>query len=284
MLLKIVTDKTVLDGPFADAMARAWNSDPDTVFRPVSRNCYLVEFVSVEELERASVGGPWTYRGDLVALRQVSSNKDMRAELITTGDLWVQFFNLPVNALTGEGGNILGRLLGEPLTPPTQGFVNGRRFIKQKVRVKIGEPMQDVLPLDHPSLGTLKVHCHYEKVSRICTFCGLLGHEIDTCKDRARLAMLLQKPSQVGKYDAQQVLSPKRGVWMTKFSAIPKPESQEGSSCHKRSFSNTSPGKDHPESMDHLLSSTSRTMVTLPSGIQIKRARLASPNSPARDI
>lgn len=88
--------------------------------------------------------------------------------------------------------------------------------------------------MDHPVVGRVKVHCYYEKVARICTFCGKIGHELTGCSDHARVSMLLQSPSQQGKYDAKQVLSPKFGVWMTNAGAIPRPTSLSTSSGSKR--------------------------------------------------
>lgn len=46
------------------AMMKAWQVNPATVIRPITKNCFLAEFVSTEELYKVSLGGPWTYCGD----------------------------------------------------------------------------------------------------------------------------------------------------------------------------------------------------------------------------
>lgn len=240
LLLRIVTDRTVLDNPFSEAMLKAWNASPDTVFRSVSRNCFLVEFFSQQDMDTALLAGPWTFRGDLVAARQVSSHADLNIEHIGYGQLWVQLFNVPFNSLTEEGIQILTQKLGTPISPSVEGLVNGRRFIKQKISFKLDEALKDTLPTDHPTLGLFKVYCHYEKVARICTFCGRLGHEIGACNDRIRLTMLLQRPDQAGKYDAAQLLKPKYGSWMTNSGCIPKQGTDSNSSGSNRANESSS--------------------------------------------
>lgn len=132
LLVKIVTDRTVIDNTFASNMLIAWKVDPTTVFRPVMRNLYLVEFISQQDMYAVTLGGPWSYRGDLVAFRKVTSQADLHPEHIGFANLWVQFFNLPVNSLTEEGLDILANELGTRVSPPVDGFVNGTRFTKLK--------------------------------------------------------------------------------------------------------------------------------------------------------
>lgn len=165
-----------MDNQFISNMLIAWRIDPSTTFRPVMRNLYLVEFNSQEDLFSVSLGGLWTYRGDLVAFRKVSSHSDLHPTHIGFAKLWVQLHSLPLNSLTEEGLDILGSQIGTPVSPSVDGFVNGLRFVKIKILVQLDKPLKDMVVFEHPTLGPLKAHCHYEKVSRICLFCGRLGH------------------------------------------------------------------------------------------------------------
>lgn len=90
---------------------------------------------------------------------------------ITHADLWVQFHNVPVAALNEAGLIIMAKEVGMPLTPPMEGFVGGKRFIKFKLSVDITKPLKDEVTLGHPTLGDITMHCVYERISRICKFC-----------------------------------------------------------------------------------------------------------------
>lgn len=96
LLARIVTDRIVLDGPFAKAMITAWEVDPATTVRQVIKNYYLFEFNSIEDFRMAQLG-VWTYRGDLVALRQVTSDSDLNLAMVDQAVVRVLFMNLPVN-------------------------------------------------------------------------------------------------------------------------------------------------------------------------------------------
>lgn len=288
VLVRIVTDRTVMDNPFSVAMSTAWNADPNTLFRPVSRNCYLVECTNMGDVDKVLLGGPWTFRGDLVAARKVSSHSDLRIESIEHGQVWIQLFNVPVNSINEEGVRVLTRDVGVPLSLSVHGFANGRRFIKQKVQVRLDKPLKDTLSMDHPYLGVLTVHCHYEKVARICVFCGRMGHEMVGCADHARLTMLLHRPDQVGKYNVGQLLSPKFGPWLTNVGRIPKPDGYSASAKNKRSLGDS--GSEEGETtqsffvgqmVNELPPSASYSLHLTSDGGIPKRPRSAGRDSPA---
>lgn len=294
LLVRIISDRTVMDNQFISNMLIAWKVHPDTIFRPVMRNLYLIEFVNQEDLYSVSLGGPWTYRGDLVAPRRVSSQADLHPSHIVLANLWVQFFNLPVNSLTEEGLDILAGELGTRVSPPVDGFLNGKRFIKLKIMVNIEKPLKDRVVMTHPILGPLTAHCYFEKVTRICNFCGLLGHDLPGCNDRTRLIELLQQPCYAGQYNMKEVLTPKWGKWMTSAGCIPRGEDTPTGQRNKRHFGQDfhygtsnlgqlgqdlrdQAGPQVPDAQG-LPSSTSASLH------QPKRPRPAGLNSPARDI
>lgn len=235
-MLKVISDRLVVDSQLAAAMLTAWGADPQTTIRQIERNCFLAEFVRDQDLIRALCGGPWTFRGDLVAPVRVTSHLDLKPENVKFANIWVQFFNLPIHCLTFEGTDLLAQPIGTPMSAPVESFVGGRRFVKLKIEIQLDKPVKDKVTLDHPFLGNLKAHCVYEKVTRICRFCGLMGHEMATCSNFIRMTMLAQNSQGSGR-DLNYLLEPKIGVWVTNSSQVPK---QGGDSQNQASESSGS--------------------------------------------
>lgn len=58
----VITDYLVQDLPFTSAMLSAWGADPMTSFKPIAKNCYFIEFINKEDLDRALMGGPMQWQ------------------------------------------------------------------------------------------------------------------------------------------------------------------------------------------------------------------------------
>lgn len=142
-------------------------------------------------------------------------------DLLTHANLMVQFYNLPPNALTREGLPIMGKDLGKIMSPPMEGFVNGKHLYKFKISMPISEPLQESVTLAHPTMRATKVHCSYERISRVCTFCARLSHEISGCADNQRLIEITQRPDQRAHFDSLDILEPKVASWITNPFFIP---------------------------------------------------------------
>ncbi|XP_078163521.1 uncharacterized protein LOC144558551 [Carex rostrata] len=141
ILAKVITDRVVQDGPFAAAMINVWGADPTTIIRPVARKCYVIELNNEEDLDKALMGGLWTYRGDVVATKQVFSQLELKLELVGYVDAWVQLYNIPFNCLNEEGIQVVARAIGTSVSAPVQGFVNGHHFVKVKIMLDLKEPL-----------------------------------------------------------------------------------------------------------------------------------------------
>lgn len=278
IIAKVISNRPMLDSSFQTNMIKAWNVDPAVVFKSLGDSTYLVEFMHEDEATKVIVGGPWTLRGDLVAVRRVSSHLSLNPDLLKTGDLWVQFHNAPIN-LTDEGIAIMARQVGSLMSAPIEGFVGERRFIKLKISVKLGEPLKDRVSFTHRSLGEVTV------------LCGSLGHEMSTCTNYLRLGHLASQMGQEGPYDFEALLKPKFGKWLINPSLVPRPNSNiTAQSPTKRPFTETSSPMNHsgPRQEKQL------PIAIISDGLQsqrepvnshpVKRPRLAGPNPSAKDI
>lgn len=283
LLAKVVSDKTVIDSFFSQQMLRAWKVHPATKISPVARNCFLLDFVEEEDKHRVLFEGPWTFRGDLVAIRQVKSQADLSLNHIKLAEVYVQFFDIPPNCLTDEGYDIVAASLGTAVSPPAHGFVGGRGFVKLKVLVPIGEPLKDRVTFTHPSLGDITALCSYEKVSSLCRFCGKIGHDIQACQERNRLAAIVHRPENAGRFTSLNILNPKFGPWILDPYLLPREQPDSSLQPNKRRFQQPTSTPHFDSPMNSPIDHSALMPQEPPSQISLnKRPRPAGQNSPAQ--
>lgn len=132
----------------------------------------------------------------------------------------------------------MAKVVGTPVSAPVHCFVNGHQVVKFKIIVSIDEPVKDRVKLTHPTLGEIAIPCVYERVARICLFCGCLGHELVTCPDYSRVSAIVHNPANAGKYNAKEILRPKWGAWVSNPSLVRKQQEKSvSSSNNKRRYS-----------------------------------------------
>lgn len=210
VVVKVCTDRMIFDGQFENIMRRAWNARPTTIFRQIGRGSYRIEFSEKEEVDRVLNDGPWTYRQDLVAVASCKSEEQAREPILRL-ELWVQFHNAYEDSLKDEGLCIIAAQVGIPVSDPIRCNYNGKNFFKIRLSIPITERMKDKIRVTHPNQGEIWVYLVLEKLGRICTFCAMLGYELNSCADRLRLTRL--KNSSVGQErpDMKNILSPSFG-------------------------------------------------------------------------
>jgi Zinc knuckle len=109
-------------------------------------------------------------------------------------DLWFQIYNILVEAISVQGIQFIVSQVAPPVSDVKQGYAAGKKFHRVKVSLPIDQPLKDKLRISHPSLGSFTAYFVYEKLSRVCSFCGMLGHEFASCRVQARLLRLSTDP------------------------------------------------------------------------------------------
>lgn len=56
-----------------------------------------------------------------------------------------------------------------------------------RVKIDVTKPVQAIVWLNIDNREPLKVFVHYERIHRICTFCGLMFHNTQACPIKQRI-------------------------------------------------------------------------------------------------
>lgn len=220
-LLRVATDKSVIDHHFASTMMKAWGVDPATDISILARNMFLAQFTNREDLEKVMQRGIWTYRTDAVFPKRVRGSSDLEQPAVEVAEVWTQWHRVPPAAISKEGIHILARELGTPISEPVELFVGGHKIYKVKMLIKIDGKLKDRVDADHPELGTIPIYITYEKLPRICLFCSKIGHESLDCAEKLRLERLRVDPRFRDLPQMQQPIKLKVGAWINNSAKVP---------------------------------------------------------------
>ena len=97
-------------------------------------------------------------------------------------DFWVQVHGLPLDRQHLLNLQRIGRIMGRVLDTDLSGS-GWKRFIRVRVEMDVGKLLCTRFPMNREKLSALWILFKYEKLGNFCYGCGLLGHEVKSCKD-----------------------------------------------------------------------------------------------------
>lgn len=267
-LARVITDRPVFDGNFTTTMMTNWEAHPATRISPIAQRTYLIDFACPREMQRILRKEPWHYRGDIVSMRKVNEPSQLTPTFVNHVSLWTQFHNVPPELLSAEGILHLAQDLGTPVSEVTQGYNAGRLFMRVKIAYDASEPLDDTMELIHPTREKELVYLVYERATRLCSYCGEIGHELAGCASHGRVLQLCADPANSHRQELRLLRDHRKGEWMNCPTLVPRPtpptttdpSSNSSSPRTQQHHANTppfSPAQQQPE-MDHLERHVSR--------------------------
>lgn len=92
------------------------------------------------------------------------------------------------------------------------------KFVVARAKIDITKKIVDRVNLDLQQPKPITVYIHYERITRICTFCGYMFHNVNDCPRRNQL--ILQQPTSSDEH--QEIPYAIYGSWMTNDKHIPE--------------------------------------------------------------
>lgn len=220
----------VFQAQFERQMRRAWGVQPSTTFTMKKKGLYVIQCANRSDYDKILHEGPWTYRQDLLLTVECASDEEVDEGRLTHVELWVQFHNLPPKSLTEKGINILTDQVGIAISVPALSSYGGKEYLRAKIMMPLSKPLRDKITTTNLVIGESITHLVYEKVRRICCFCGSLGHEISSCPDRARLAKIKARMAGQQRPELDGILKPTRGAWIMDQTLVPSNKTDQSPS------------------------------------------------------
>ena len=145
---------------------------------------YLIHFEKSEHLEDMCAEGLWVVDGALLVLEKLRPNLVVNSLHLNYVSIWVQLHGLPLEYQYPELAEQMVQLIGFVERVDCDDHIpRNIRFLQVRVSLDPWMPLISgfILRLDDGSRTWIQ--CRYERVHKLCTRCGLIGHTRRQCNE-----------------------------------------------------------------------------------------------------
>ena len=150
----------------------------------VGRDSYyfILHFDVHDDLIYICDEGPWAVEGALLILERWRSNLVIRGLQLNYVSLWVQLHGLPLEYQYPDLAIQMGHMLGVYERIDWDMHIpRNIRFMRIRVRMNPWLPLVAGFMLRLDDGQRVWIQCRYERIHKVCTKCGLLGHTRPQC-------------------------------------------------------------------------------------------------------
>lgn len=204
------------------SMARAWKSNYYGISQ-LSRYIFVAHFRSLEAAIFVITRQPWSMGSDNFLLEWMDPEDDSRGiEDYKFNSIYVtvRVYGIPVRFRSIDLLSAILKGIGEisEFHPLHQGMLFTRQeYIWGTVKIQVNKAVRDKVLVNFTEDSSGLAYLFYERIGRICTYCGIMFHAVQHCQRRNNTLMSRQR-MQI----QQEEIKPNRyGEWMTNADLIP---------------------------------------------------------------
>ncbi|XP_044402195.1 uncharacterized protein [Triticum aestivum] len=166
---------------------------------------------------------PWSMGSDNLLIEFMDPedhNKDIQDYKFDTIFVTVRIYGVPPRFRSQQ---LLQKLLGtlgqvSEFHPFSQAMLYAKSdYMWGTIKMAVASPVQDKIWVSFPTNLAGWVYLFYERIGRICTFCGVMFHTVQHCPTRNNLLISRQRLH----IELDQIPSERLGQWMNNAELIP---------------------------------------------------------------
>lgn len=214
--------------PLNEAMSRAWGENY-WVIDQVKSGIYIAYFRDEEAMDFVLQRQPWSVDNDNLLIEWINPrNADKPVENYEFKYVYAQIrvYGVPERF---RGPHLMNYVIEKVAMhsdlhpPPEQKITYRREYISAYAKFDVTKHVRDKVKYYISPDQFIVFYLNFEKIKRICTFCGVMFHIVEHCTTRRRLILHLQS---IGESTATVPFS-YLGIWMAQPSKIPSEASDQ---------------------------------------------------------
>ncbi|CAA0828005.1 Unknown protein [Striga hermonthica] len=167
-------------------MGAIWRMQYSMEVKEISEIFFQFIFLSQEDKKKVSAGHNWMYGNQYLILKEWFHGLHSNHSCFDEITLWVQVLNVPLNWMSTEVGQKVGRIFNKVknvIVCKVGGDVGS--FLKLLVAIDLKEPIPRCTSIKLRNQKVM-VAFRYEKLVNLCYYCGMIGNLDRSCSKRLR--------------------------------------------------------------------------------------------------
>lgn len=186
LVITTITRREYVINIFYNMLQRSWQPSGNIEISSFGKAVYLVYFGLGCDYNTVITRSPRGLNEDLLLLEKCDPDKIPEEYEFKYADFTVQVHGLPMSSQTTKIVEFVASKIGfpYPINPSEQ--TKWRSFARVRVKVDVTEPIRQELVFTLPSKKKCKAKLRYERLHKVCFFCGRFGHIMKQCPDLSR--------------------------------------------------------------------------------------------------
>ncbi|TVU42289.1 hypothetical protein EJB05_08685, partial [Eragrostis curvula] len=206
---------------FERAMKAAWGTRFYKV-EQLALNIFVAYFRTEEDLRWIWQRQPWLVERETMLVEYVDPSGSKPKDLYTFSISLLTFIYMPLRSVDLVEKIIQKIGVKDPSVPLSESSMfRVAEYIFARVVLDVSKPLIDSVAISISKEKKIKVFIHYEKLVKICNFCGHLFHNVSSCTKRHQFIMNLS-PGEAAKVPEEIY-----GKWRTQEFEIPTEAREE---------------------------------------------------------
>jgi hypothetical protein len=213
-----------------NAMSSAWG-EKYWIIDQVKPALYIAYFRDEDAMDFVLKRQPWSVESDNLLLEWINpdeANKSFEDYLFKYIYVPIRVYGVPEKFRTSNLMRFVIENSAQPsdLHPPPEITMTVRKdYIQAYAKMDIQKPVKDKVKFYKSPNDFIYFYLNYDKIKRICVFCGMMFHSVQNCPSRSKLIRHLQSI----KANTSMVPFSNIGIWTSQATKIPQVALQQES-------------------------------------------------------
>ncbi|KAK9043246.1 hypothetical protein V6N11_071593 [Hibiscus sabdariffa] len=184
---KMISSNPIDDNAVVRAFQGIWKHDKIVSITTVKANYYRIKFPTEDIRNDILSRGPWTFKGDWLALAASNPNYSIDEYSFLSMNVWIRIYGIPSilmddDDIANHTGNSLGATIGTFVKVDTRRIdLNMVNYLRIGIVLDVTKPVRHCVAIGGSGPSQKLCPLQYERLPTLCHGCGIIGHALDAC-------------------------------------------------------------------------------------------------------